>query len=138
MWRFNGRCAISYKSFFFSLLYFFFCPLCFLFFFELRILMIRSVSSNFSLNTLHFLKQHNILYSNALIFLKGLPSIQVPHENYTVNYGESITLECTVVSNPEHTSMKWTKLINGNYISIHIFRRKIWRFNSRYGISNNL
>ena len=48
----------------------------------------------------------------------------MPHENYTVNYGESITVECKVVSNPEHTSINWTKLVNGNYISINFLGRK--------------
>ena len=34
----------------------------------------------------------------------------VPQENYNVNYGESITLECTVVvSNPERTTIWWYK-----------------------------
>ena len=83
-------------------------------------------SHNYSIWTFYisFFKQDNILYSNALIFLKGLPSIQVPHENYTVNYGESITVECKVVSNPEHTSINWTKLVNGNYISINFLGGK--------------
>ena len=48
----------------------------------------------------------------------------MPHENYTVNYGESITVECKVVSNPEHTSINWTKLVNGNYISINFLGGK--------------
>jgi len=65
-----------------------------------------------------------MFYSNALTFIKGLPSIQVPQENYTVNYGESITLECRVVSNPEHTSVNWTKLIDGNNISINFIEGK--------------
>jgi len=40
----------------------------------------------------------------------------VPQENYTVNYGESITLECTVESNPEHTSVRWYKISDGDII----------------------
>ena len=34
----------------------------------------------------------------------------MPHENYAANYGESTTLECTVVSNPEHTGVRWYKI----------------------------
>ena len=43
--------------------------------------------------------------------------------NYVVNHSESITLECTVESNPEHTSVNWKQLINGTYRSI-IFSEK--------------
>ena len=70
------------------------------------------------------IKLHSMFYSNALTFIKGLPSIQVPRESYTVNYGKSITLECTVVSKPEHTSVNWTKLIDGNDISINFINGK--------------
>ena len=44
-------------------------------------------------------------------------------QNNYVNHGESITLECTVESNPEHTSVNWKQLINGIYRSI-IFSEK--------------
>ena len=53
-----------------------------------------------------------------------MPSIQVPQENYIANYGESITLECTVVSDPEHTSVRWYQIRDDNINSIIFFWEK--------------
>ena len=73
----------------------------------------------------YFSKQ-NFLYIICFIlavvvtptFGQGLPSIQVAQSNYTANDSESITLECTVVSSSQPTSVNWKQLINGIYRSI--------------------
>lgn len=42
-------------------------------------------------------------------FFKGVPEVYIGSVNYTVRYGQGVTLNCTVVSSPPHTEVFWEK-----------------------------
>ena len=46
--------------------------------------------------------------------ISGVPSVTIPQNTYTINIGNSITIGCTIVSNPAHTVVYWTKKIGNN------------------------
>lgn len=44
--------------------------------------------------------------------------MQVLSSTYSTNFGNSITLECTVSANPTHTSVQWKKQVNNQFVDI--------------------
>lgn len=44
----------------------------------------------------------------------------VPQQQYNVDYGQTITLTCTVTSNPVHTVVYWQKIQNGQPTNINV------------------
>lgn len=50
----------------------------------------------------------------------GIPIVNIGSTSYSVNYGNSITLVCTVTSNPVHTSVTWNKIQNGVSTTISV------------------
>jgi hypothetical protein len=46
-------------------------------------------------------------------YFSGRPIVNIGSTSYSVNYGNSITLVCTVTANPVHTTVSWTKIQNG-------------------------
>ena len=47
------------------------------------------------------------------IFFLDIPIVTVASNQYSVNIGNSITLECTVVASPTHNSVYWERNVNG-------------------------
>ncbi|XP_063428583.1 hemicentin-1-like isoform X6 [Mytilus trossulus] len=45
--------------------------------------------------------------------LGSTPSVVVPQPTYSVNFGGTVTLTCTISANPAHTSVYWQKVVNG-------------------------
>ncbi|VDI76864.1 hemicentin [Mytilus galloprovincialis] len=45
--------------------------------------------------------------------LGSTPSVVVPQPTYSVNFGGTVTLTCTVSANPAHNSVYWQKVVNG-------------------------
>ncbi|XP_052061300.1 hemicentin-1-like isoform X5 [Mytilus californianus] len=43
----------------------------------------------------------------------NVPSVVIPLNQYSVNYGSSATVPCTVTANPTHTSIQWKIIVNG-------------------------
>ena len=49
------------------------------------------------------------------MFLLGVPVVNVGSTTYSTNVGNRITLQCTVIANPPHTSVGWQRVLsNGN------------------------
>lgn len=48
------------------------------------------------------------------------PTVTIGSPTYSVDYGQSITLVCTVVSNPLYTSVSWTKTVGTNTENIDL------------------
>lgn len=57
--------------------------------------------------TLHFL-------------ISEVPSVQITLPNYQANVGSSITLGCSVVANPAHYQVYWTKTSGGQTTNIEV------------------
>jgi hypothetical protein len=54
----------------------------------------------------------------------GIPIVNIPQSQYSVTVGNSITLTCTVTSNPTHTSVKWVRVLNNVNTDIAINNNK--------------
>ncbi|CAC5393170.1 HMCN [Mytilus coruscus] len=55
-----------------------------------------------------------------LDIIGSIPIVNIGSNSYNVNYGNSITLVCTVTANPIHNSVSWTKIQNGVQTAINI------------------
>jgi hypothetical protein len=66
-------------------------------------------------------KRDHFYLINSIFFLLllDIPSVQVLQPQYSVNFGDSVTLECVVSGNPTHTSVSWLRVINGQTSSIN-------------------
>lgn len=75
----------------------------------------------------------NIFISIAILLyiLKGIPTVNVPVPNYTVNRGASVTLECQYSANPAATSVSWEKIVNGQTTDVILTN-----VNNKYGGSS--
>ena len=49
-----------------------------------------------------------------ILFCLGAPVVNVASNAYSVNIGNSITLQCNVQANPFHTSVKWQRVDNND------------------------
>lgn len=49
----------------------------------------------------------------VLWFVLDVPVVNVLQLSYSTNIGSSVTLRCTVTSNPTHNSVYWQRTING-------------------------
>ncbi|VDI54451.1 hemicentin [Mytilus galloprovincialis] len=58
--------------------------------------------------------------STVLDVVGNIPSVVVPQQQYNVDYGQTITLTCTVTSNPVHTVVYWQKIQNGQPTNINV------------------
>lgn len=50
--------------------------------------------------------------------------MRVLSNQYTVLLGNTVTLECTVTANPAHTSVQWTRVLNGQVQNIDLTNSK--------------
>ncbi|XP_052058076.1 hemicentin-1-like isoform X7 [Mytilus californianus] len=50
----------------------------------------------------------------------NIPSVQVQQPQYSVNFGSTVTLVCTVTANPAHTTVQWQRVINNQRSNINI------------------
>ncbi|CAC5415117.1 unnamed protein product [Mytilus coruscus] len=48
----------------------------------------------------------------------AVPYVQVLSNYYSVEIGLTVTLQCTVTSNPSHTNVTWNKIVNGQQTNI--------------------
>ena len=66
-------------------------------------------------------KRDHFYLINSIFFLLllDIPSVQVLQPQYSVNFGDSVTLECVVSGNPTHTSVSWLRVINGQTSSVN-------------------
>lgn len=53
-----------------------------------------------------------------LLNLSGIPVVTVSQAQYSGNYGQTVTLVCSVQANPTETSVYWRKLVNGQLTNI--------------------
>ena len=56
------------------------------------------------------------LFTNTIILYVGVPSVTVG-QGYSVNLGNSITLQCTVFATPSATSVQWNKISSNGLAS---------------------
>ncbi|XP_076082584.1 uncharacterized protein LOC143053681 [Mytilus galloprovincialis] len=49
----------------------------------------------------------------SLNVLGSIPEVVIPLNQYSVDYGSSATIPCTVTANPTHTSVQWKIIVNG-------------------------
>ena len=49
----------------------------------------------------------------SYFFISAIPTVTVKQSLYSVDIAQPITLECTVVASPIHTSVYWQKVVNG-------------------------
>ncbi|XP_071159615.1 hemicentin-1-like isoform X10 [Mytilus edulis] len=56
----------------------------------------------------------------TLTVIGSIPSVVIPQNQYQVNFGNTITLQCQVTATPQHTVVEWRRTINGvtNTISV--------------------
>ena len=57
---------------------------------------------------------YSFIFNNVL----DVPVVNVLQLSYSTNIGSSVTLECTVTSNPTHTNVYWQRTINGQTTQI--------------------
>lgn len=55
--------------------------------------------------------QNVCVFFKSFIF-KGLPEVKIGSFIYTADYGETVTLDCTIVSSPPHFEVYWIKKSN--------------------------
>lgn len=53
------------------------------------------------------------------LYFSGVPQVHILEEKYSVNYGNDITLYCTVNAVPDYTKVKWTKTKGGSVTDIN-------------------
>lgn len=58
-------------------------------------------------------------YTNYFFLFKGVLTVVVAQLQYSVNYGNAITLVCSVSGSPSATSVYWQKLKNGQTTTIN-------------------
>jgi hypothetical protein len=63
--------------------------------------------------SLYFPGMKNNLMDTSLYF-SDVPQVHILEEKYSVNYGNDITLYCTVNAVPDYTEVKWTKAKGGS------------------------
>ena len=51
--------------------------------------------------------------------ISGIPVVNIPQPSYSIEYGNPITIECTVTANPLHTIVIWQKIVNGQPTTIN-------------------
>ncbi|XP_063428599.1 hemicentin-1-like isoform X2 [Mytilus trossulus] len=57
-------------------------------------------------------------------YAQGIPVVQILQSSYQVNFGSSRVLECTVSSNPAHSTVQWQKLVNNQFQPINFANNK--------------
>ena len=50
---------------------------------------------------------------NYHCYFTDLPVVQILSNYYSVEIGQSVTIQCTVTANPSHQSVRWQKITNG-------------------------
>lgn len=48
-----------------------------------------------------------------MIFFLDVPTVVLDKSAYTVPYGDTLTITCTITSDPSHTSVYWQRISNG-------------------------
>ena len=59
-----------------------------------------------------------------MCFFVGIPVVQIAQNSYSVNFGGTVTLVCTVTANPTHTSVQWLRVINGQSQNLNLVQNK--------------
>jgi hypothetical protein len=52
------------------------------------------------------------------------PIVTIEKSSYSVNYGNTVTLTCTVTSTPLHTSVYWRKIQGGQRVNVDMTSSK--------------
>lgn len=67
------------------------------------------------------LDTYNPIYVFIIIyFISDIPVVTATPLAYSVNVGSSVTLKCSVLADPLHTSVTWKKLIGGTASNIPV------------------
>jgi len=53
-----------------------------------------------------------LLFNTHFVFLSGILTVTVAQPSYSVNYGQTVQLVCTVSGNPSAQSVYWQKTKN--------------------------
>ena len=53
---------------------------------------------------------HKIIFNDLFV---DAPQVNILANTYSVNVGSSVTLQCVVSANPQHTTVYWKKVVNG-------------------------
>lgn len=56
----------------------------------------------------------------TFFFISDIPIVNILSNAYTTQYGNDVTLECTVTADPLHTVVFWQKIVNGQPLSINL------------------
>ena len=48
-----------------------------------------------------------------VILIVGIPTVSILSSTYSVLYGDSITIECSITASPAHNSVTWQKINSG-------------------------
>lgn len=51
-------------------------------------------------------------------FIIDIPYVRIQQSQYTVNYGDQVTLGCVVTADPTHTRVYWQKIKNNQVTTI--------------------
>ena len=56
-----------------------------------------------------------------LIFISDIPQVHVISNSYTVNLGNTVSLQCVISADPIHTNVYWKKTVNSvsSYVNIN-------------------
>ncbi|XP_076112262.1 hemicentin-1-like isoform X2 [Mytilus galloprovincialis] len=54
----------------------------------------------------------------------NVPNVVIPLSQYSVNFGSSATIPCTVTANPTHTSVQWKIILNGQEQNVDMQNNK--------------
>ncbi|XP_063407782.1 fibropellin-1-like isoform X2 [Mytilus trossulus] len=54
----------------------------------------------------------------------GIPEVVIPLNQYSVDYGSSATIPCTVTANPTYTNVQWKIIVNGQEQNVDIQNAK--------------
>ncbi|CAG2239678.1 unnamed protein product [Mytilus edulis] len=90
----------------------------------------KSAEKEYNLENAQQLLHQTILYANEISGPTGsalsnetplhwvtsinpdVPNVEIPLNQYFVNYGSTATIPCTVTANPTHTSVQWKIIVN--------------------------
>lgn len=55
-----------------------------------------------------------------LFLILGAPQVAILSNNYRVEVGNTITIQCVITANPSVTSVQWQRLVNGQTQNVDV------------------
>lgn len=49
-----------------------------------------------------------------IILLSDVPQVRISQTTYPINIGNTVTIDCSVVASPSHTTVYWTRQVGSN------------------------